>query len=229
MLFFKKMKRLTLGLTFGFIGLYTGWMVSNLNSLVPLHSLTCLSDESLCAVEERVFYRVKREEDKSQAAVDAKIKSRIRQVISRYENRLNSHNLEKVPDFIIQESKKYGYDPLFLTAVIITESSFNSHAKSRKGAMGLMQIRLNTGIALASETQIQWKGKLTLYDPRTNIALGAYYLKKLLDRFGDLNLALEAYNHGPTQLARYLRKGKLPKKYSRKVFRNYDKIKFQPV
>ena len=95
--------------------------------------------------------------------------------------------------------------------------------------MGLMQIRWDTGIALALETQIPWKGKLTLYDPGINIALGAYYLNKLMDRFGDLNLALEAYNHGPTQLSRYLRQGKLPKKYSRKVFRNYDKIKFQPV
>lgn len=201
----------------------------NLNHWIPFDSVTCLSEQSYCAVEEKVFLRVKQEEDLSQATVDAKVKSRIRQVISRYENRLNSRYLGKIPDWIIYESKKYGYDPLFLTAVILTESSFNSHAKSRKGAMGLMQIRMKTGISLASETRIQWKGKPTLYDPSTNIALGAYYLKKLINRFGDLNLALEAYNHGPTQLVKYLRKGKLPKKYSRKVFRNYDKIKFQPA
>ena len=37
----------------------------------------------------------------------------------------------------------------------------------------------------------------------------------------DLGLALEAYNHGPTRLKRYLKKGYRPKIYSQKVFKKY--------
>ncbi len=82
---------------------------------------------------------------------------------------------------------------------------------------------------MASETQLKWKGTHTLYNPRQNIALGAYYLNKLVSRFGDLTLALEAYNHGPTRLSRFLRKGHLPQRYSKKVLKNYRKIRFQPI
>jgi soluble lytic murein transglycosylase len=92
-----------------------------------------------------------------------------------------------------------------LTAIIITESSFNKRARSNRGALGLMQIRPATGKQLATEVSVQWRGAPSLYDPETNIALGAYYLNKLFLRFGDLGLALEAYNHGPSRLKGYLK------------------------
>jgi soluble lytic murein transglycosylase len=136
---------------------------------------------------------------------------------------------DQLAHFIVRESKKYSYDPFLLTALIITESSFNNWARSRKGALGLMQIQPRTAVALAKETQREWKGKPTLYDPGANIALGAYYLEKLIKRFGDLSLALEAYNHGPTKLSRYLRKGRKPTKYSRRVISQYEMIRPQPI
>ncbi|GJL77397.1 MAG: hypothetical protein NPINA01_03860 [Nitrospinaceae bacterium] len=150
-------------------------------------------------------------------------------VLSKYKTGLKPGFRDKIPSAIIHESKKYGYDPLFLTALIITESSFNNWARSRRGALGLMQIRPKTAIAMARETQREWKGNPTLYDPDANIALGAYYLNKLIKRFGDLHLALEAYNHGPTRLSRYLKKGYRPKGYSRKVLHRYEMIRTQPV
>jgi len=125
---------------------------------------------------------------------------------------------------IVHESKKYGYDPLLLTAVIITESSFNNWARSNRGAHGLMQIRPATGKELAAEVRVQWQGTPSLYDPETNITLGAYYLNKLFLRFGDLGLALEAYNHGPSRLKGYLKKGHRPKRYSRQVFKKYSSL-----
>ena len=134
-----------------------------------------------------------------------------------------------IPDWILTESSKYGYDPLFLTALIITESSFNNWAKSNRNAHGLMQLKPTTAVAIASETDLKWKGTPTLYDPKKNIALGAYYLNKMVARFGDLTLALEAYNQGPSRLSRFLRKGYLPSRYSGKVLKNYRKIRFQPI
>ncbi len=157
--------------------------------------------------------------------VENKIHAKIKSVITDYKTGLNDNEKAQISKFILKQSKKYGYDPLFLTALIITESSFNHRAKSKVGALGLMQIRLRTGKALATEANMKWRGKHTLYHPENNIALGSYYLSKLIKRFGDMKTALEAYNHGPTRTARHLRRGKRTKKYSGKVFAIYAQIK----
>ena len=157
--------------------------------------------------------------------VENKIHAKIKSVITDYKTGLNDNEKAQISKFILKQSKKYGYDPLFLTALIITESSFNHRAKSKVGALGLMQIRLRTGKALATEANMKWRGKHTLYHPENNIALGSYYLSKLIKRFGNMKTALEAYNHGPTRTARHLRRGKRTKKYSGKVFAIYAQIK----
>ena len=156
-------------------------------------------------------------------------KDQVAKILSNYKTGLAPGIRKQLPEFIVNESKKYGYDPFFLTAIIITESSFNNWAQSRRGALGLMQIRPQTAIALARETQRQWKGTPALYNPGFNIALGAYYLDKLIKRFGDLRLALEAYNHGPTKLSGYLKKGRKPTEYSRRVIDQYEMIRPQPI
>ena len=150
-------------------------------------------------------------------------------VLANYKTGLAPGFRKQLAPLIVSESKKYDHDPFLLTALIIIESSFNNWARSRKGALGLMQIRPQTAVALAKETRREWKGKPTLFDPGVNIALGAYYLDKLIKRFGDLSLALEAYNHGPTKLSKYLRKGKKPTKYSSRVISQYETIRPQPI
>jgi len=156
-----------------------------------------------------------------------KVKQQVATVIQAYNTGLPQAKVEQLPQWIFDESRKHGYDPLFLTGLIITESTFNNWAKSPVGAMGLMQIRPKTGRHLAKELNIPWQGPNTLYDPQVNLALGAYYLKKLVHRFGDLSLALEAYNHGPTRLTKYLKKGRQPRIYSNRVFDYYSEIRFQ--
>ena len=158
-----------------------------------------------------------------------RVRDRIEEIISKHYTGLDEKIAVRIPELILVESKKYGYDPLFLTALIITESSFYNWAKSNRGARGLMQLRPATAIALASETHLKWRGNRTLFDPEKNIALGAYYLNKMVSRFGNLTLALEAYNLGPSRLSKYLRKGYQPKRYSKKVLKNYRKIRFQPI
>ena len=180
------------------------------------------SDASWITWGEQVFDHSLKELQKHESLYEKNLKNRISQQVSRYKAGLKKNHLDNLSEWIVNESKKYGYDPLFLTAVIMTESSFNNRARSSRGALGLMQIRPATGKELAGEVSVQWRGIPSLYDPEINIALGAYYLNKLFLHFGDLGLALEAYNHGPSRLKRYLKKGYRPKRYSQKVFRNYN-------
>ena len=202
---------------------FTGKPPQYVSGLSPFFS-------AMSQMEESFFDRAKEKRFQSELVFNNSTREKIRKVILEYNTGLDETSSLLIPEWILAESKKYGYDPLFLTALIITESSFYNWAKSNRGAHGLMQLKLATAVALASETRLKWKGTPTLYDPRKNIALGAYYLNKMMTRFGDLTLALEAYNQGPSRLSRFLRKGYLPhQRYSRKVFKNYRKIRFQPI
>jgi soluble lytic murein transglycosylase len=209
-------------LVLAFTGFFTGQTPQYVSGLSPFFS-------ALGQLEAGVFHKAKETRFRNELAYDNRIREKIRLVIADYNTGLDDRSAVLIPDWILTESKKYGYDPLFLTALIITESSFYNWARSNRGAHGLMQLKRATAVALASETSLKWKGNHTLYSPRENIALGAYYLNKLVTRFGDLTLALEAYNQGPSRLSRFLRKGYLPQRYSNKVLKNYRKIRFQPI
>lgn len=82
--------------------------------------------------------------------------------------------------------------PAMLYAVAKVESNLSAHAESEAGARGLLQLMPATGTSLA----------LNIDEPTTNILAGARYLRQLLDRFGNTDLALAAYNAGPTAVAR---------------------------
>lgn len=203
-------------------GFFTGKTPQYVSGLSPFFS-------AVGRIEEGVFDKVKNSRFQDELAYENQVREKIRLIIGDYNTGLDQSHSVRIPEWILAESKKYGYDPLFLTALIITESSFYNWAKSKRNAYGLMQLKPSTAVALASETSLKWKGTRTLYDPRKNIALGAYYLNKLVGRFGDLTLALEAYNQGPSRLSRFLRKGYLPQRYSKKVLKNYRNIRFQPI
>lgn len=91
-------------------------------------------------------------------------------------------------------SKRFGLDEGLLRAVIQTESGFNPSAVSRAGAKGLMQLMDGTAKALGVSDSL---------DPAQNVEGGAKYLRQLIDRFGDVKLALAAYNAGPGRVAQY--------------------------
>lgn len=94
-------------------------------------------------------------------------------------------------------AERSGVDYALLKAVIATESGFDVHAVSAKGALGLMQLMPATAerfgvTAVGTRTLAQ-----QLHDPAVNVPAGARYLRHLLDLFdGRLDLALAAYNAG---------------------------------
>jgi len=95
-------------------------------------------------------------------------------------------------------SIQYKVDPLLTVAVIKVESNFNPNAKSKKGAIGLMQIMPLTAKEL-SEKYLNLKdfSEEKLYNPEYNIMLGVFYIKILSDMFNNnINLVLASYNAG---------------------------------
>lgn len=84
-----------------------------------------------------------------------------------------------------------GLSPVLLEAVVWEESRWNEKAVSRKGAIGLSQLMPETAEELGVDPN----------DPIANLRGGARYLKKQMDRFDDLELALAAYCAGPERVA----------------------------
>jgi hypothetical protein len=95
---------------------------------------------------------------------------------------------------IYRESVRNHLSPELVAAVVESESDFRVHLVSGKNARGLMQIIPETGRLLGCEHP---------FDPTENIAAGTKYLRYLLDRFGDQNVALAAYNAGEGSVERF--------------------------
>jgi membrane-bound lytic murein transglycosylase MltF len=110
---------------------------------------------------------------------------------------------------IVLEAMQQGYDPLFVAAVIKSESAFNELAVSNVGAQGLMQIMPATGKYLVEKHEPTWPTAVKLSDPKVNIKLGIRYLRELEGMYaGNRLLTLIAYNWGPGKLDRAIRSGR---------------------
>jgi hypothetical protein len=96
--------------------------------------------------------------------------------------------LQQTPygEIISSMSEAHGVDPLLVRALIQVESNYQPRARSRKGAIGLMQLMPST---------VKVYNVRNPFDPRANIEAGIKHLKTLIDRFG-VELALAAYNAG---------------------------------
>lgn len=130
----------------------------------------------------------------------------------------------RVAHTIVAEARAQDLEPDLVIAVIQVESAGYALAVSHVGAMGLMQLLPSTGEELAHKLGIDWKGDDTLFDPIVNIKLGTAYLRELADRYGDVSVALAAYNWGPGRIDRRIRRGAtIPSKYIEQVTRAYER------
>ncbi len=98
--------------------------------------------------------------------------------------------LGKYDGYVTSAANKHNVDEDLIRAVIWKESNGREDARSSVGAIGLMQVLPET----AGLTEQQ------LLDPEVNIDAGTKYLRELLDRFDDEELALASYNRGPTYI-----------------------------
>lgn len=101
-----------------------------------------------------------------------------------------------IASILQRASQLTGVPVHILTAVARAESGFRTNAVSPAGAIGLMQLMPGTARALG----------VNPWDPVQNAIGGARYLAQQLKRFGDLRLALAAYNAGPGRVQNAIRK-----------------------
>lgn len=112
----------------------------------------------------------------------------------------------KYQEYVDMYSKQYNLDPLFVLAVIKTESKFDDNAQSHKNAVGLMQITVETGEWAADKMGYSTFSKDNLYDEQYNIRMGCWYLRWLANMFdNNRNLMIAAYNAGPTNVQNWLK------------------------
>jgi Rod binding domain-containing protein len=130
--------------------------------------------------------------------------------LEKVKNRIDAYD-----EIIARASKKFNIPQELIKAVITTESAGHANAKSKVGAKGLMQLMDGTARDM---------GVTDSFDPAQNIFGGTYYLRKMIDKFGSLDLAIAAYNAGPGNVEKY---GGIPpfnetKSYVKKVNKYLD-------
>jgi soluble lytic murein transglycosylase len=114
------------------------------------------------------------------------------------------HALKPYLNSILEFSVEYQVDPFWITSIVMVESNFNLNAISPKNARGLMQIKPDTAqhiYQLMQKTLTDDQVSENLYQPKENIEVGVFYLKKLLQNFRmNYHFATVAYNIGPQKL-----------------------------
>jgi soluble lytic murein transglycosylase-like protein len=111
----------------------------------------------------------------------------------------------EVGGIVAARAREAGVDAAILRGLVRQESVFDARARSKAGAVGLMQLEPATAKTLSrSVLRLRYR-RAFLYDPGKNVSLGAAYLKTLIEQFhGSMPFALAAYNGGPPIMARVI-------------------------
>ena len=144
---------------------------------------------------------------------------------------------KKYTDAVEMAAKDYELDVYLVYSIIKVESNFKPDAQSGVGAKGLMQLMDKTAEECNRKEGLGYSIPGDLFVPEKNIYMGCSYFRKLLDTYGDLELAVTAYNAGTGNVNKWLRdetlsdgKGGLSeipyeetRKYVKKVLKTYER------
>lgn len=162
---------------------------------------------------------------KSTAALKAQLANlhfKLYQEVRRQLPKAHKSNAFRTTQAILRESARYNFDPVFVAAVIKTESHYNPLALGSVGEIGLMQIRPETAEWLAKKYQIPWHGAQDLKDPAKNVRIGVAYMAYLRESFPRKAYRyIAAYNMGPGNVRKLIMQNVKPQEYSARIYRNY--------
>lgn len=132
----------------------------------------------------------------------------------------NQHSVSTVKDSIVKHSIELGIDPALALSIAKSESGFRHEARSRHGAVGVFQLMPSTARRLG----------VNPYYLSDNIKGGLMYYKRMYKMFGSTELALAAYNAGPTVVSRYKRVPPITetKRFVSKIMIEYNRQKIHP-
>jgi soluble lytic murein transglycosylase len=99
-------------------------------------------------------------------------------------------------DKVSRASQRNDLDPYLVLSIMREESRFDHAVKSPAGAYGLMQLMPQTAYRLDRSLKLGIHKPSQLTDPESNIQLGTYYLKSLLEEFRSMPHMIAAYNAG---------------------------------
>ncbi len=126
---------------------------------------------------------------------------KLKKFIASTNRKLSSADVERYSSYILTYSKQYDVDYKLVAAVIAQESKFKVNAKSRVGALGLMQVMPTTGKNVAQKLKLP---HYNLLDAKDNIQIGVKFISMLHKEYhGDINLMLAHYNGGYRQAELY--------------------------
>lgn len=145
---------------------------------------------------------------------------------------------KKYEEYVSIYADKYQVGENLIFALIKAESNFNKDSVSNKGAIGLMQLMEETAIDVANKNNIELDKeniREDLLKVDKNIDIGTKYLSMMLERYGNIEIALAAYNAGIGTVDNWIEKGiinsdgsnieNIPYKetniYVRKILRDY--------
>lgn len=145
---------------------------------------------------------------------------------------------KKYEEYVSIYADKYQVEENLIFALIKAESNFDKDSVSNKGAIGLMQLMEETAIDVANKNNIELDEeniREDLLKIDKNIDIGTKYLGMMLDRYGNIEIALAAYNAGIGTVDNWIEKGiinsdgsnieNIPYKetniYVRKILRDY--------
>ena len=126
---------------------------------------------------------------------------------------------------IVRESDKYGFDPVFILAMIQNESGFNPEMRGSHTEIGLMQIKPATAKWISKKANLKYKGDQSLLDPVQNVRIGIAFMGLLRDQFeSDSPLYISAYNMGARRVREIVADDRTPKDYVQAVMKRYVAI-----
>jgi soluble lytic murein transglycosylase len=111
-------------------------------------------------------------------------------------------------DLVEEAARANNLDPLLILSIMREESRFASDARSVAGALGLMQLMPQTASRISKRAKVTLSHSDELYDARTNVFIGSYYLSMLIKHFGSAPPAIASYNAGEEIVKEWLSSGR---------------------
>ena len=178
-------------------------------------------NQKIKELEERIFQHIDILESRTSSshsaldnkieAIDAAINSKskrwgnikkVRAAVQATHGRMKITTLNRYSAAVVDASNEYDVPVPLILAVTRQESAFQPHVISHAGAQGLMQLMPGTAKECQSDIGKRFSN---VFDVRSNVQLGTYYLRKMLTRFeGNTEHAIRAYNAGPSYVSKVL-------------------------